>query len=131
MTKSMIEERVTPYINELGQEVLSKVAVEIPGGLHRPPSLIEQMRMMVRQEFSRHAASQGYESFEESDDFDVDDEWELEPSSAYEDETIFEPEVKNEPAKVGDNSGDSAVGDTGAQGSAPQGGTGESGAAPA
>lgn len=134
MAKSMVEERVTPYINELGQEVLSDVAMELPAGLCRPPSLIEQMRMMVRQEFSRHAAAQGFESFEESDDFNVEDEWDLEPTSAYEDEAVFEPEVKRESAKDGSDSERVGVGSNGTEvdvspggGSGPVGGSGELG----
>lgn len=69
--------------NELGQEVPDPVPVAVPAGWTRPEPLADLIRRMVRTEFSRAAAEEGEESFEEADDFDVEDE-DPDPLSAYE-----------------------------------------------
>jgi len=48
--------------------------VEWPLNLTRPLSLQDEIKRFVRSEMSMRAAEHGFESFEESDDFDVDDE---------------------------------------------------------
>lgn len=69
-------------LDELGREILDSTPMAPPVGYVRQPSLTEQIRAMVRAESLRHAAmEQGFETFEESNDFDVDD---AEPSSVYE-----------------------------------------------
>lgn len=56
----------------------------LPVGFKRPETLAEQVARLVRShEFTRHVESQGFESFEESDDFAVDDGYDQ--SSPYED----------------------------------------------
>lgn len=47
--------------------------VEVPVRFRGVPSLQDDIRRMVRAEISRAASEQGFESFEEADDFDVDD----------------------------------------------------------
>lgn len=90
-------------------------------GMTRPPSLTEQIRAMVRREFSEAAHNNDMETFEEADDFDVDDETQ-DPHTPY--EAVFDPppppeEVTNgEPAdKQGrdapDNSGSGKSGKVG------------------
>lgn len=56
----------------------------------RPPTLKEQIKRVLREEISQQAMEQGFETWEESHDFDVEDEFDVEPSSAYE---IMEDEV--------------------------------------
>lgn len=60
--------------NELGQECPDDTPVEVPLGMKRPPTLQEQIQMMVRTQLSRAAERNGHETFEESNDFDVDDD---------------------------------------------------------
>lgn len=55
--------------------------VAIPVSKLRKPSQFEEIRRMVREEMSRAAQDEGFETFEEADDFDVGD---FDPSSPYE-----------------------------------------------
>lgn len=75
------------YHNESGLEMCSSIPVAPPVGLTKRPSIIDQVRRMVRQEFSQAAREQGMESFEEADDFDVGDDFD--PRSPYEE--FFDP----------------------------------------
>lgn len=56
--------------------------VEVPLGYRRPPTLQEEISRIVRQQMSQQAAAEGFETFEEADDFEVDDD--PDPLSAYE-----------------------------------------------
>lgn len=67
--------------NERGEELPDDTPVEMPLKFKRPPTLQEQIKSMVRRELSDVASQQGFESFEEADDFDVDDGEELPPSN--------------------------------------------------
>lgn len=61
-----------------------------PVGYKAAPSLAEQIREMVRSErLAREVAEAGYETFEESDDFEVDDDYVV--NSPYENE--FDPPI--------------------------------------
>lgn len=60
--------------NDRGEELPDDTPIELPVKFKRPPSLQEQIQQMVRRELSEVAQSQGFESFEESDDFEVDDD---------------------------------------------------------
>lgn len=51
-------------------------------GFQRPPTLREQMQQAIREHLSFQAASQGFETFEEADDFYVQDD--VEPTSRHE-----------------------------------------------
>lgn len=76
--------RLTPD----GREIPDPTPVAPPVGYIRQPSLVEQIRAMVRSEKLRQEAEgMGAESFEEADDFDVGDDYD--PSSPY--EADFEP----------------------------------------
>lgn len=55
--------------------------VELPGDWERPPTMEELIQRYVRTTLSQAAAEDGFESFEEADDFEID---EPEPFSAFE-----------------------------------------------
>lgn len=76
-----------PRLDEFGHEIPDPKPVAIPAGFKRPETLAEQVQRLVRTSISRQAAEQGFETFEESEDFDVDDEFD--PSTPY--ETFFDP----------------------------------------
>lgn len=69
-------------LDSRGHEVVSNVPVELPVGARRPESLVEQIKRMVRHELSQAGAAQGFETFEEADDFDVGDDYD--PKSPWE-----------------------------------------------
>jgi len=77
-------------LNERGQEELYSIPTFISTG-PRPLSITEQIQRLMRVEISRQAAEQGYESFEESDDFE-DDEFDDAPESPYQDEKLMRPD---------------------------------------
>lgn len=100
--RDIVEETVVPRqrkhvegLNEFGQEVPDPVPMAPAVGYQRQPSMEERIVQMIRGEHLRLAAeASGYESFEESDDFDVGDE--VEPASQFEEQ--FDPvgyEVRN------------------------------------
>lgn len=77
------------FLTAEGREVLSSVPIAPPIGYKKQPSLAETIRAMVRQEkLAQELDAQGYETFEEADDFDVDDDFD--PGHPYEAE--FDPE---------------------------------------
>lgn len=65
-----------------GKEVLDSTPLEIPLSWKRPPSLRDQIKQFVRSELSNRASEEGFDTFEEADDFDVDED--PDPLSAYE-----------------------------------------------
>lgn len=76
--------RLTPE----GREVVDGRPMAPPVGYKRSPSLMEQVRAMVRSEhLAREVARAGAETFEEANDFDVGDDYD--PSSPYEE--YFDP----------------------------------------
>lgn len=66
-----------------GCEIMDNKKIALKPGFHHPPSLQDQIARIVRHEISQRAQSQGMETFEEADDFDVPDE-EMEMDSPYE-----------------------------------------------
>ena len=64
--RELIWERETP------QELPDPTPLHIPG-LERPLSIQEEMKQFIRQEISNHAQTEGFESFEEADDFEEED----------------------------------------------------------
>lgn len=73
-----------------GTAVLDPRPMAPPIGYNRQPSLVDQIREMVRSEhLARAAAAAGAETFEEADDFDVQDDYDLQ--SPWENE--FDPPV--------------------------------------
>lgn len=73
--------------DENGHEVPDRRPVALPAGFKRPETLAEQVQRLVRTSLSRQASEQGFETFEESEDFDVGDD--VDPASRY--ETFFDP----------------------------------------
>lgn len=65
--------RLRTEYNEAGFEVPDDMPVVVPG-MRAPETLAETIKRMVRVEMGKVAASQGLETFEEADDFDVPDE---------------------------------------------------------
>lgn len=61
-------------LNREGPEVPDPTPIEIPAQHHRPESLTNQMRRLIRQELSQAAQAEGQESFDEFDDLDVDED---------------------------------------------------------
>ena len=82
-------------LDELGRELLDPTPMAPPIGYKRQPSLVEQIRKMVRDErLAADLAASGVETFEEADDFDVQDDYD--PKSPF--EYNFDPPV--EPPKA-------------------------------
>lgn len=72
------------HVQELAQpEENSGIPIELPVNAVRPDTVEDMIRKYIRQEFSTIHEEQGYESFDESNDFDIEDE-EPDPFSAYE-----------------------------------------------
>lgn len=80
-------------LDENGHEILDDTPVAIPTKFSRPPTLAEQVRQLVKGAMSAQAAEQGYETFEEADDFMVGDDYD--PTSPY--EMDFDQEFYHEP----------------------------------
>lgn len=81
--------------DELGREIPDPVPLAPPVGYHKQESLFTLVRDMVRSEaLRREALAQGYESFEEADDFNVlDEEGEgPDPRTPYEND--FDPSIR-------------------------------------
>lgn len=69
-----------------GEEV-DPVPMSPPVGYKKQPTIWEQQRALIRSEISRQAQDAGFETFEESDDFEVGDDFD--PQTPY--EADFEP----------------------------------------
>lgn len=68
-------------------ETVDPTPIAPPIGYKKQPTIWEQQRAMIRSELSRQAEAQGFETFEESDDFDIGDDFD--PHTPY--EADFEP----------------------------------------
>lgn len=99
----------THFLDDRGREVLDDTPVAPPVGYKPTPSMIDHVRAMVRQELSRKASEEGFETFEEADDFEVGDDYE--PSSPYEERELEPPpppaDVPATPAPAEPSSGSS------------------------
>lgn len=69
--------------DEMGREILDPTPVEMPVGMKRPESLQQMIQRLVRAQISQQAQQQGFESFEDANDFDIDEEDDL-PLTVYE-----------------------------------------------
>lgn len=113
-----------------GVERLDNTPVAVPVGA-APPTLREQVRALVRDELSAVAARDGFETFEESDDFEVDeddDSW-YSPYETVEMRPDDEFEEAREPVKaaaLGEKPAGEGPG-PGGQGGVPAGGEGAAG----
>lgn len=85
------------HLDENGHEIVSSIPLEPPLGYKKQPTMIENIRAMVRSENLRQEAeSAGAETFQEADDFDVGDD--VDPSTPYEE--VFEPPIPADAPKV-------------------------------
>lgn len=110
-----------------GYEIPDPVPMAPPVGYKKQPSMVENIRNMVRSEMlQREAAAAGFETFEESEDFGPEDDGDVAlPATAY--EAVFDPPV---PAPPSD--GPAATPPAPSSDGSPQGGpAAPSGAAPA
>lgn len=92
MEKQLDLEEHLSRLDEHGREIPDPTPVTIPSGFRRPPTLQEQVQRLVRGELSRRAAEQGFETFEDADDFDV--EGDEDPHTPF--ETHFDPVLGKE-----------------------------------
>lgn len=65
-----------------GRQVCDPTPVEVPLNVKRPPTMEEMIQRQVRVELSRAMDAQGFETFEEADDFEIDED--PDPLSGYE-----------------------------------------------
>jgi hypothetical protein len=72
-----LESKATAILDERGHENLSDTPVALPLRFQRPQNILDRVRALVAHEMSRLAEAQGFETFEEADDFDVDDDPDL------------------------------------------------------
>lgn len=85
----MKQEGQIPQLDEQGREVPDPQPIAIPAGFREPETLEQRIRRLVRSEqFSASMDSQGFETFEESEDFEIDDDM-FDPESPYEE--VFDP----------------------------------------
>lgn len=122
--------------DEFGREIPDLTPVAIPANVARPESQESLIKRIIREELSMQASSQGFETFEESLDFDVDDDAEFVSQYEYPemipDYPIEREESNNErqskrgarqydPARAGDDhaSGESIGGEQSPPGAAP------------
>lgn len=102
MAKAMVEEKLIDptkgrsELNEYGQEDHSKGGGPLAAALNlvQRDNLGDRVRELIKSEkLKLEAATAGYESFEDADDFDVGDET-FDPQTPYEE--IFEGSVKED-----------------------------------
>lgn len=85
--------------DEFGREVPDPTPVELPIGFRRPETLQEMMARMIQGELARREFEQGYETFEEANDFEVDDD---DPADRV---TVYQEMVDEVPARVSSSAG--------------------------
>lgn len=71
-------------LTEDGSEILDDRKKAMPVGLKRPPSLLEQIRRLMRGPLAQEARENEMETFEEANNFDAEDPEEAELFSGYE-----------------------------------------------
>lgn len=95
---------VQPGFDEFGRQIPDNTPVEVPIHIRRVDPREEVITRLIRRELSARAGEVGYETLEESDDFDVDDLEDVDAVSAYElndmqADAPFEERVDSLPAK--------------------------------
>ena len=70
------------FYDDRGREIVDSRPLSLPVKYSTPPSYMDEVRRMIRNELSRAAISHGHETWEEADDFDVGDDFE--PNSPWE-----------------------------------------------
>lgn len=100
--RPLIEEVPVSPLDENGHEVPDPRPLSLPSGMKRPETLAQQVARLVRShELARAASAQGFETLEESEDFDVGDDFD--PSTPW--ELVFDPTLGKEisPAEASGN----------------------------
>ena len=82
---------MTNRLNDSGYETLDPTPVEIPTGFRKPELLAETIQRLIRNDVSQIADKEGYDTFEEADDFHIEDDDSNDPSTVY--ETVFDPVI--------------------------------------
>lgn len=70
-------------LNNNGHEVLDSTPLALPLGFKKPESLDDQIRRLVRTHISAQAQEQGFETWEDADDFDIPDD-QADPATPFE-----------------------------------------------
>lgn len=103
-----------------GFEVPDDTELAPPLGFIKQPSMMELIAQMVRSEALRQAVErEGFETFEEADDFEVDDP-DGEPLSDYQNEDGFEPVPEVQPGPAADPAAPPPVAPAGPANAAPK-----------
>lgn len=89
LTYDELSELGSAIIADNGKEINNPKPVVLHTGIKRPPTLQEQIHRVLRGRLSREAEQQGYETLEESQDFDVENE-DTEPDTIYQ---VLEDEI--------------------------------------
>lgn len=90
--------QVSASIGADGKEYGDPVPMSPPIGYSPEPNIVDLIRSMVRREVSAVAQQEGFETFEEADDFEVDDDELFDKMTEY--EKVFEPRAKVEEVKL-------------------------------
>lgn len=77
-------------LDEKGHEILDDTPVAIPVKFMRAQTLTDQVRALISVHASQRAADDGFETFEEANDFDIPDEYD--PASIHEEVVAMELE---------------------------------------
>lgn len=77
-----IKSKINPRLDK-GAEVPDPTPVAIPVGIRKSESMDERIRRIVQHSASVAAASQGLETFDEADDFDIEDD-PIDPETPFE-----------------------------------------------
>lgn len=85
--------------NDLGQEIPDPTPVAMPIGYERPESMESMIARMVRIHISKQAQEDGFESFEEAEDFYAEDDDEELPQSQYQFNDMQEEYLVRPPKK--------------------------------
>jgi hypothetical protein len=84
--------------DEKGRFIPDPTPIEVPLALRQGETEAMRIARAVSLEFSNQAEKNGFETWEESQDFDVEDEWELFPESEFEIKEMQEEFLMDEPA---------------------------------
>lgn len=90
--------QVSAAIDWRGMELGDPVPVEVPAHMKQAPALDALVQQFVRNEMSRLAAEQEFETFEEADDFEIEDD-PVDQLTPY--EKVFEPPKVTAPSSKG------------------------------
>lgn len=88
-TFNEFEEQISSAIGADGKEYPDSTPMELPVGMKQGPTLADMIKRMVQHQLLAVAAEQeGFDTFEEAEDFDLEDD-PLDPQTPY--EAVFDP----------------------------------------